>query len=365
MDVRGRALSVLNGRKPDFVPWYGDLDYWMAYLKAEKMMPEEYQGRGIYQLHKDLGVGFYLQGYFPFRTVYEGVQVSQQAEGRLTSTCVVTPVGELRAVERYLPESYCQAYEERFVKTWRDLKALRYWSEHTFYEPDYALAARRYDLIGDNGLVLCYLPKSPLMELVALLAGIRSVTYALADAPDELEETIAVLEEKANEASEIALRSPAECLMIPENLSSEVVGKRLYNRYVRPHHEYWAQRIREAGKHSFIHMDGTLRGLIGEVSATGFSVIEAVTPAPVGDIPIEEIHQWTVGDSVIWGGIPGVYFTDLVGDDEFDAFVIRVLTVMKGEPRYVLGVADQVPPRSRWERIARVSRLVQQYGGYE
>ena len=365
MDPRSRALAVLRGQKADVVPWYGDLDYWLTYLRAEKLLPERYQGDGLYQLHRDLGVGFYLQGYFPFRAHYEGVRVTEESNDNLTITRVETPVGTLRAVEKYLPESYCKAYEERFVKDWRDLKPLRYWCEHTHYEPDYSLAARRYDLIGDYGLVLCYLPRSPLMELVAITAGIRAVTYALADAPEEFAETFAALERKNDEACQIALDSPAECLMIPENLSSETVGKRLYNQYVRPHDERWARRIKEAGKHSFIHMDGTLRGLIREVSATGFHVLEALTPAPVGDIPIEEIGGWLAGDAIVWGGLPGVYFTDLVSDAEFDAFVLRVLAVMRREPRYVLGVADQVPPGSRMGRIARVAKLVEQYGSYE
>ena len=29
MTIRERALSVLNHRKPDVVPWLGDLDYWV------------------------------------------------------------------------------------------------------------------------------------------------------------------------------------------------------------------------------------------------------------------------------------------------------------------------------------------------
>jgi hypothetical protein len=85
----------------------------------------------------------------------------------------------------------------------------------------------------------------------------------------------------------------------------------------------------------------------------------------VGDLPIEEWHKWVAPNTVMWGGIPGVYFTDLVGDEEFDAFVIRLLKVMRSQPRYVLGVADQVPPRSRLERIARVRPLVEEYGRYD
>ena len=196
-------------------------------------MPQQYQGDGLYQYHRDLGVGFYLQGYFPFRTVYDGIEVIEEAVGPGKITTVKTPYGELREVQRWIDESFCIAWTERFMKSWRDLKALRYFAEHTFFEPDYDLAARRYDLVGDNGLVLCYLPRSPFMDLVAITAGIRAVTYTLADAPDEFAETFEVLKRKNDEACEIALHSPAECLMIPENLSSEAVGKRYFNKWVR------------------------------------------------------------------------------------------------------------------------------------
>jgi hypothetical protein len=365
MDVRSRILAVLKGEKPDVVPWCADLDYWMAYLNTENLMPDKYKGTGIYQLNRDLGSGFYLQGYFPFKEVFDGVEVITETQGDYRITYARTPHGEIRQIERWLSQSYCWAYSEHWVKTWRDLKALRFLYEHTFYEPDYELAADRYEMIGDNGIVLCYLPRSAFMVMVVLLAGIQTVTYCLADAPEEFEETYAALRQNLEIASEIALNSPAECLMIPENLSSEVVGKKLYNKYVRDHHLRWARRIKEAGKYSCVHVDGTLKGLVREVSQTGFTFLEALTPEPVGDLPIEEWRQWVADGTVMWGGIPGVYFTDLVSDADFDEFVIRVLKVMRSEPRYVLGVADQVPPRSRWERIARVRPLVEQHGRFD
>lgn len=365
MSVRSRVLAVLHGEKPDRVPWLGDLDYWINALNAQALMPEEYQGTGIFQLHRDLGVGFYLQGYWPFQPIYDGVQVEQEVGDNARVTRVKTPVGELRQVERYLPESYCWAYQEHYIKDWRDLKVIRYWVEHTFYQPDYRLAEERYGLIGDNGLVLCYLPRSPLMEMIAVLAGIQAVTYAWADATDEFDETIAVLARKSDEAAEIALRSPAECLMIPENLSSEMVGKRLFSKYVQDYEQRWNRKIKDVGKFSFVHMDGTLKGLIREVASTGFSVLEALTPAPVGDLAVEEIQDWVAPDTILWGGIPGLYFSDLVSDQEFERLVIHTLEVMRRRPRYVLGAADQVPPGTRWERIRRVGELVEQYGRYD
>jgi len=365
MSVRSRVLAVLNGEKPDRVPWLGDLDYWISALNCQGLMPEKYQGTGIFKLHRDLGVGFYLQGYFPYRTVHDGVQFEQEVRDKTRIGRLKTPVGQVQRVDIYLPESYCWAYQEHYVKSWRDLRVIRYWYEHTFYQPNYGLAEERYELIGDNGVVLCYLPRSPFMDMVASLAGIEAVTYIVSDAQDEFDETIALMERKADEAAEIALNSPAECLMIPENLSSEIVGKRLFERYMRGYEERWNRRIKAAGKYSFVHMDGTLRGLIREVASTGFSVLEALTPAPVGDLAIEEIGSWVEEDTVIWGGIPGLYFSDIISDREFDRFVIHVLEVMRSRPRYVLGVADQVPPGARWERIRRVSQLVEQYGRYD
>ena len=364
MNERERALAVLSGKKPDRIPWYADLAYWIEYLNTDDMMPEKYKGEGLYQLSRDLGAGFYLQGFFPFREIHDYDETTE-TQGHTTITRISTPYGTLEQVQNWLPDAYCWAITEKFIKSWRDLKALRYMFEHTHYEPNYQLAADRYDLIGDNGIVLCYLPRTPFMVTTVLLAGIQTVVYAVADAPDEFEETLAVMTQNRDIAADLAVNSPAECLMIPDNISSEVVGKNLYDKYVKPFHEKWTARIREAGKISCVHIDGTLQGLVREISDAGFDFLEAMTPHPVGDIPVEEWKDWVNDKAVMWGGIPGTYFTDLVSDQEFDEFVIRLLETMTSEPRYVLGVADQVPPRSRWGRIARVRPLVERYGSYD
>lgn len=365
MTERERVLTLLAGGKPDQVPWFGDLAYWVPYALQNNVVDAKYAGDGLYQLHRELGVGFYLQGYFPFSEATKNVEVRVTRRGRETLTEWETPVGTLRQRDTELPESYTSAISEHMIKDAEDLKIYAYLMEHTQYRPNYELAQRRYQLIGQDGAVLCYLPKSPYMELVALKAGITTVVELMMDEEELLEETLELLEQKQDEAARIALESPAELLMIPENISSEVVGKGPYHRFMQGYHEKWTGRIRAAGKHSFVHLDGTMRGLIRELSQAGFQVIEALTPAPVGDIAIEQLNEWANEDTVLWGGLPGIYFTDLISDSQFDEFVIRVLDTMTRAPRYVLGVADQVPPGSRPERIARVRTLVDRYGKYK
>jgi hypothetical protein len=60
-----------------------------------------------------------------------------------------------------------------------------------------------------------------------------------------------------------------------------------------------------------------------------------------------------------------VYFTPKVSDEEFDRHVRSVLDVMRTDPRYVLGVADQVPPDCLEHRVRRVKDLVDRYGRYD
>jgi hypothetical protein len=366
MTPRERILALLAGNRPDQVPWFGDLDYWAGALVAQGKKPGRFKESAEYiHWHRSLGVGFYLQGYFPFRALFDFQERTWQ-EGNRRYRELITPKGSLRECWEYLPESYAEAPIEHLVKSEEDLAALRYVYSHTLWEPDYDFARQRLGQIGDQGILLCYLPKSPFMHLVALEAGIVAVTFAVAAAPDEFAETLVVMKSAFDRAARIAVESPAEVLMIPENLSAEMIGRRYFEQYMRAYQEEWIGEIAKAGKHSFIHMDGTLSGLLREEASTGVSVIEAMTPEPVGDLPIE---QWAAraGNprTILWGGIPGVYFTSKVSDEEFDRHVQNVLQVMRSQPRYVLGVADQVPPDCLDYRVRRVEGLVEKYGGYD
>lgn len=254
---------------------------------------------------------------------------------------------------------------EYLLKSEEDIPAMIYMYDHLSYEPDYEYANKRKQQVGDQGALLCYLPKSPFMHLVALEAGIVTVTMLAYSVPDQFEDLLKSMKRAFDQAAQISVDSPAELLMIPENLSSEMVGGTFFEMYMKDYQTEWTTRIREAGKYSFIHIDGTLQGLLKQESLVGFSVLEALTPYPVGDMSIEEmIPLLEDSKSVFWGGIPGVYFTPHISDEEFDRHVIAVLKIMCSIPRFALGVADQVPPDCLEYRVKRVGELVEKYGSY-
>ena len=366
MTNRERILTILSGKQPDQVPWFGDLDYWANSLIKRGLKPKDFILSDDYmKWHRDLGVGFYLQGYFPYKQTLTGCDVTEWYDGNRHFKEIITPVGSVRECWEYIPTSFSDGPVEHFLKSGEDIPVMKYIYQNTRYEPDYDIANLRWQQVGNQGVVLCYLPKSPFMHLLALEAGIMAVTMVALTSPDEFKDLLDTMKNAFDQAAQIAVDSPAEVLMIPENLSSEMVGPDLFKMYMYDYQAEWTGNIRAAGKYSFIHIDGTLRGLLEHEASVGFTVLEALTPYPAGDIRFEDIEA-LAGDSksILWGGIPGSYFTDCVDDAEFDRFVKHLLSIMVGKPRFVLGVADQVPPDGLERRVKRVSELVDEFGFY-
>ena len=364
---RDRVLALLSGRQPDQVPWFADLDYFTTGLIARGEKPADFKQSDAYiDWHRELGAGFYLQGHFPFKQTLDACDIKEWREGDIRFRRIDTPEGSLSERWKYSNSTHSEAPIERLVKSEKDLAPYRFVYKNMKFEPDYSRANRLLKLVGDIGVVLCYTPRSPFMRMVALDAGIENLLTAYMDAPEEFEETIRVMKRSLDAAVEIAAESPAEILMIPENLSSEVVGVNFFEMFMKDIQTDWVGKIHQAGKYSTIHIDGTLRGLLRQEAAVGYTFIEAMTPAPTGDLKVSEWAGYLRGtDCVAWGGVPGAFFTENVSDEEFDHHVIETLEIMRGNPKYVLGVADQVPPNGTERRIRRVRELVDTHGKYE
>jgi hypothetical protein len=328
-------------------------------------LEEKYFGEGYFQLNRDLGMGFYLQGYTPVHVNTNGVIFQTKTFGDKNVTTMETPKGTLTQIQQYLPVSSSYGFIKHYVENAADLPAFCYYIENQQYTPNYEEAIRRKTIIGDNGAVLCYTPRSPFMQMVTTYSGLDNFIYLLADFPDEINDLLRVMENKYDIAAQLAVDSPAEFIMIPENLSSEAIGRHNYVNYLQPYERKWIESIKKAGKKSLIHMDGTLRGLIQTVAKTGFDIIEAVTPAPAGDMTMAELAETVRGSTILWGGLPGTVFTPALTEDEFEAHVIETLSVMKKEPRFVLGVADQVPPDGLLSRVKAVNDLCERFGKYD
>lgn len=358
-----RLFASLRGQPRDRLPWYADLSWHYHSLRESGALDPRYDGEdGIVKLHRDLGAGicFYSPRLWIAETIGVEIQVDEEAGRRLTR--IVTPLGTVRQTETYLPKSYAYAIRENFVKDIGDLKIMLYLEEHKRYRPNYAQYERAAAATADIGYYIGYLEyAAPLQRMLSRWAGAEATVWMLADEPDECRAIFRGLVDADRPILEIVCGSPAGLIEICDNLSSETTGVYNFLEWNAELYKGYADALHRAGKLVSIHIDGTLKGCLRLLSDCGFDAAESVTPAPVGDLPVERLREEAGNTLALWGGLPGAIFSPLYGEEQFEAYLRMAIECFSRDPRSILGTADQIPPDGLLHRVRRVAEAIAEY----
>ncbi len=363
MDDRTRLMNVLQGRNEGKLPWFADLSYLYSSKGLKGELEERFEGpNGYVRFHRELGAGicFYAPLVWTERYNDRIQEVVEEKEGiRIDTIC--TPRGSVRQVWRYLPESFTWAITEHFVKGLDDVRILLEANENRILCPNYDEYVNTHDQWMDTGYAVGITPVSsaPIQRLLTRWAGVVATMDLYMDDQKELEVLMKALEDCDDPIWDIVCASPCHLFEFPENLSAEVTGRNFFENYNLPYYQKRTSALHRAGKRAGIHNDGSLRGTFDLLGPAGFDVIEAITPASVGDIPLEELRDAAGPNVVLWGGLPGALFSPCYSEDEFESHLQSTVRIFRQDGRCVLGVADQVPPDGLVSRVRRVREVVE------
>jgi len=357
-------LQLLNGDEPDRVVWTADLAYWMAAQgHAGAADPAWQSEEGWLTFHQGLG----LLPYYRYEKFWaatpefsDRIEVAAETRGNASARIWRTPVGELREENVFLPESCSTACVRHPVNTKQDLETLLYIIENRRLRPvnldDYA--ERREQWTPYDGLPCVGLPRSPLPSLVYEWAGIQNAVYLLMDHPELTGRICALMEEQEAPILDAMCELAPPLVHFPDNLSSENLTS-YYDEFLGPTHRRRIERLHAVGTKCAVHLDGTVRGLLPKLAAAGFDAVEALTPAPVGDVDLAEMRAVADNDRVIlWGGVPGAMFAQPYAWADMAKHVEKLLDAWHGQP-FIVGVADQVPPDGDIEFCRKISDMLE------
>lgn len=363
MDFRERLLAVLNGQRPDVIPWFADLTYWAHAQRLRGVFPPEYEGdEGFVKLHADHHVGYYL-GYAAVWThSHENVTVATETEGAVTTTRWQTPVGEIRGQTQLLPQTASSAHIKWPVTTPEDLRVLRYIADSTQTTPTYERFEMLKGLAGAQGHPTILPPRSPVSQMLAQWTGAVHLSYLLADAREEVERTLEALGRAADGAYEAILKADTPYIELGDNLTGEVVT-RLFERYQFDYYVRRIEQVHSVGIKMGTHLDGTVRGILPLLVETGLDFIESITPKPTGDVAVEDLRDLAGPDIILFGGIPGAMFAPPFGEDDMRRQVESVIAHHWGTGKFIVGAADQVPPNGDMNLVRFVGELCKELCG--
>ena len=368
MTQRERFLAVLHGETPDVVPWFIDLSYWFNAERKRRFVPspDKEMDYDLIALHKEVGAGICKELGSILVPSYDGdVEDIQKIEGDTFTWTIKTPLGELHEIRIYNEKSYSWDIQKRMVENVSDLKIIRYSMERKSFIPRFDYYNKIVEACGDIGVPFAYgVPYSGLGFFLSRFMGVEKTVYAIYDAPEEMTETIDLINNANLKGIELLCDSPAELIILSDNFSSDIQPPSLFNRFSSGYFKKAAEMLHNSGKYLVTHLDGRARGLLKCMDDCNVDVIDALTPKPTGDMTPREIRAEAGDKLILSGGVSPFFWSPGTDEKDFITHIKEWLDLKNISPQLVMSDGDQVPPGTELKRIKLMREIVEEYGKY-
>ncbi len=361
MSPRERLLTVYMGGQPDSVPALADLSYWHAGNGGGKFTPGKTDGANrdkvaaLLALHRHTGAAIHVNLGSFYRELHgPSVRMASGIRGEHYFHRLETPFGTVEEIREWSPVTFSWPIIHHMIQSVEDLKVVRHAFEQISYEADWE-QLREVDVqVGELGLPLVQVPYTGMGFLMSRYAGVELTVMLSYDAPDELTQTLAVINSAHEKVCRLMAAGPSQVLIHSDNLSADVQSPPWVMRYSGDHYRRMSAIAHEYGKPIVTHIDGRLRGLLRTTRDLGFDGADAVTPAPWGDLSPSECRAEAGPRYILSGGIPPSSFHSGIPLKVFDAQVEAWLDLRHQSPALIIAPGDQLPPDGDLSRVTRM-----------
>ena len=370
MTQRERLMAVFEKQPKDALPYYLDMGFWAAVAKSENDpgLPKKYANLDwpYLDIYRDIGWGIRQDLISePYTVSHSHVEVERKHEKNVdgyvvkTETFWHTPAGTLHEVHEYSPDTHTWQIREYAVKNPSDIDILCLIHEDMKVAADCEPQAALIQRVGGQGVVSSRPQRStPFSRLMTQWLGMERTCYAVYDYPDKLARAIDAMSASDDPIYDIIGEAPAPLVIFDDNITGELVSPAIFERYYVPYYRKRARQLHARGKYIYVHVDGKFRDILPLMAGSEVDCVQAITPAPVCDVPVEELRALAGPDVIIWGGIPAVFLSRIYPEHVFREAARACIELYRDDPRFVLGVEDQVPPDADIARLDFVRELI-------
>lgn len=387
--MHDRVAAVLSQRKPDRPPFIDRMELWYQTKLQAGTLPEKFKGMCLNDIHRAVGIGrqkfsppyaFKLRGvevvftfqdqiifqeseplmdYFPAAWAPEQVPRDQAGQ---TLIEFMTPVGKV-SLGYVFAESLISMggmeplLKDHLIKEENDYRTAEYIIERAEFVPRFENIYADSEMLAENGFVVPSLHRIPFQQALLEYLGEIPLFTALYESPQRLKRLIEVLDQHLVEILHRLSDLSALYVEFPDNLDGFMTNPNLFQEYCLPYYQKYADILHGQGKKVGAHTDGNLKPLLKLLAESGLDVCESFSPAPLTECTFEEAWgTWQKGP-LIWGGIPSPLLEKRTSENEFIAYVERLLHVIGNRP-IILGVGDMVMGNNLIERVEYIAQKI-------
>jgi len=310
---RENILAVFRQGTPEWIPLVTHVDPYnqpnregMSPDLAEAMGTVRWCDENTVRLSRYLSLDIMDYMSEPVRIHRKNVTVESTRKGDDTIDAWHTPQGTLTQVRRRCRDDGTSYVVEHLIKSASDLPVLAaiFEDESLTLDTDIAVAMRkRQELIGNDGILQCFIPGTPMGLMYRVYSGVETLAYLYHDAPQALRDLFTVMETNYQTRLKISLEAPADAYVGMDDTSTTVVSPAMFEACSLDLTDRRADICHEADKLYFHHSCGLIRDLLPLYRRTRMDAVHAFTEPPIGNVTIVDGRK-LLGDKIaIRGGV--------------------------------------------------------------
>ena len=283
MTMRERLLAVVQQRPHDRVP----------FVQYDGMVPNAelwaLVGRGNMGLLRWVGTS---------RTEAPNCRFDRVdiQEGGLKGarTTLHTPEGDLVQEKFFTPvfgEGAAGAPRKQFVTDLKDHRVFQAYLRDVRVVPDPEGLAKAMRELGDDGIPHVAVGRTPWQALWVEWMQEDDLCYHAADAPEVVEETMALMGRVLREQMKCAAATDAPYVDFGDNITAPMIGPERFRRYCMPFYREMADLL--GGRPVYVHMDGDLKPLWAAIGESAVRGLDSMSPPPDNDTSVADaLRLW-------------------------------------------------------------------------
>jgi hypothetical protein len=365
MTRRALNLAIFEGTA-QAVLWQPRLETWIGHHMNEGTMPARFRGLDALGIYDALRCSVRYAASAGIERYEEpaDAQRSEEQQGEWFIQTVTLPSGSLRTVHRDIwsgGKLLNRRIAEWPVKEVRELQVLTDLVNREQFRANVRSFEEAAGRVGHRAEPTVFLSSSGFTELIKTGAGLPATYYLLHDHPEAVEAYLEACDRRDHRLIDAALELPCRIFNLGDHATNEFTPPPILKRYLMPRWQWISKRLGDAGRFVHTHWDGHSRLMLPYLKETGVHGVEALTPAPMGDMTLEEIKE-AVGDKIVCLDLlPAIHFLPHYSTQEVLDFARRVIDMFA--PRLILGVSDEISQVGQIEKIEAVSELVDETCG--
>ena len=353
-------IAIFEGTA-DRVLWQPRLETWIGHHMDRGTLPERFSGMSDLEIYDSLRCSVRYAasaGIEQFEVRDELVRTEEQ-HAEHTVIRARTPIGEIQTVYRDIWEGHRLVNHriEKFpVKTVEDLRVATDLVNRQQYRADGDAFRRAANTMGQRGEPTMFLSSSGFTELIKNWCGLPATYYLLHDHRAEVEAHLEACDRRDDRLVEEALKLPCRIFNLGDHATNEFTPPPILEKYLMRRWQRIADRLHSEDRFVHTHWDGNSRLMLPFLRETHLDGVEALTPAPMGDMTLEQIKEAVGNEMVVLDLLPAIDFLPNRPLEEVLQFARRAIDMFA--PRLILGISDEISQVGQIEKIEAISRLV-------